>query len=566
MTQSCACTLLIVFLTLAGTSNAAAVGKAVREPVALSSRADVNLTLLNNATSIVQSLDFTANCTLSISWYKDLPTNGAGSGDDTINIDFLRSALPTEYQDESNDQISSFYDDMSSGSLSGLGWIGTAKDDIETACITPQLEKQISLSNLNATQNCMVTAKFLSSLGWITGPYIYTANSSNNTLWLEFLSAALPLADQNLTDLELLVYRNYFLASENAANITDFLEVADRACENDICEVQGYTGNPDIAGIGVILSYTVEAALITIYFVAIHFFQGLTLPKRVTNALKKASDELSDGALFFSLSISTAGWVSLASGTSYYEKLVFTSANVLALSALFAFLGMYTREGGEKRGQWIPSFMIFAILVESAIQYIVYLTQSNTKYDDYACLHPKLQADSYNPTVFEALFFVLLGLSVIAAFVGAFWLGFKTTEKAEKVKRRKKVNETVENAIIYTRIFVQIVAITVMWVELVYLWEIRHIMSGIAGATWSEGAWGFGQILALFIWFPPVIDILGNLILPHCILPKEEEKCKCEAPGHTCVCVPNAGQGSEKGKEDGKAEIKASVVPSAKST
>jgi hypothetical protein len=251
MTQSCARMLLVVFLALAGTSNAAAVGKAVREPVTLSSRADVNLTLLNNATSIVQSLDFTANCTLSISWYKNLPTSGAGSGDNTINIDFLRSALPTEYQDESNDQISSFYDDMSSGSLSSLGWIDTAKDDIETACITPQLEKQISLSNLNATQNCTATAIFLSSLGWITGPHNYTAKSSNNTLWLEFLSAALPLADQNLTDLELLVYRNYFLASENDVTITNFLEAADSACENDICEVQGYTGNPDIAGIGV---------------------------------------------------------------------------------------------------------------------------------------------------------------------------------------------------------------------------------------------------------------------------------------------------------------------------
>ncbi len=253
MIHFCACTLLVVFLTGAGTGNAAAVRKAVREPVALSSRADVNLTLLNNATSIVQSLVFTSNCSLSISWYTNLPTNGAGSGNDTINIDFLRSALPPEYQNESNDQISSFYDDISSGTLSSLGWIGTAKDDIETACITPQFEKQISLSNLNATQNCTATARFLSNLGWITGPHIYTSTSSNNTLWLEFLNASLPLENQNLTDLELLVYRNYFLASENAATITEFLEAADLVCQFYICEVQGYTGNPDIAGIGVSL-------------------------------------------------------------------------------------------------------------------------------------------------------------------------------------------------------------------------------------------------------------------------------------------------------------------------
>ncbi len=187
---------------------------------------------------------------------------------------------------------------------------------------------------------------------------------------------------------------------------------------------------------------------------------------------------------------------------------MFTSANVLALSALFAFLGMYTKEGGEKRGQWIPSFVILAILVESAIQYIVYLSQSNTRYADYVCLHPKLRADSYNPTLFEALFFVLLGLSVIAAVVGVLWLIHKKKQDAalQNPERHK-----IDNVITYTRFLVQTVAITVMWVELVYLWKIRHIMSGIAGSTWSEGAWGFGQILALFIWFPPVIDILGNL-------------------------------------------------------
>lgn len=162
---------------------------------------------------------------------------------------------------------------------------------------------------------------------------------------------------------------------------------------------------------------------------------------------------------------------------------------------------MYTKEGGEKRGQWIPSFMIAAILVESAIQYIVYLTQSNDKYDDYACLHLQFQADGYNPTVFEALFFVLLGLSVLAGIVGIFWLGASATREVK----------TIRDLVNGTRIFVQIVGIIVMWVELVYLWKIRNIMSGIAGATWSEGQWGFGQILALFIWFPPVIDILGNL-------------------------------------------------------
>lgn len=302
----------------------------------------------------------------------------------------------------------------------------------------------------------------------------------------------------------------------------------------------------------VISSYTVEAALVTIYFVAINFqvwMQGAgyanKIPDRISRALDKASDELADGALFFSLSISTAGWVSFVSGTSYYEKLVFTSANVLALSALFAFLGMFTESGknslGKKRGEWILAVVIAAILTESAIQYIVYLTEPNDKYDDYACLHLQFQDDGYHPTVFEALFFILLGLSVIAGIVGIFWLlrRSKAEQRVNSVHSTATVRpmgkdvmvSTIDTWVTVTRIFIQTVAISVMWVELIYLWKIRNIMAKIAGSTWSEGTWGFGQILALFIWLPPIIDILGNLVLPEWMVGgekrKKKQKCKC---------------------------------------
>lgn len=306
----------------------------------------------------------------------------------------------------------------------------------------------------------------------------------------------------------------------------------------------------------VISSYTVEAALVTLYFVAINFqiwMEGSgysnKIPGRITRALDKASDELADGALFFSLSISTAGWVSFVSGRSYYEKLVFTSANVLALSALFAFLGMFTESGGKnsvgkKRGEWILAVVIAAILTESAIQYIVYLKEPNDIYDDYACLHLQFQDQGYHPTIFEALFFLLLGLSVIAGIVGIFWL--RSRDKAEKRANSehslamvhgpmgKDVRvSTIDFWVTATRIFIQTVAIAVMWVELVYLWKIRKIMSKIAGSTWSEGNWGFGQILALFIWLPPIIDILAHLVLPEWMLGGKRCKCGSKKSGNS---------------------------------
>jgi hypothetical protein len=216
-------------------------------------RQDVNLTALPDAASIVNNLDYTANCTAAILWFNNLPANNsAGPGNNSINIAFLRSSLPLEYQNSSDAQIAAFYDDMSTGSLADLAWLYTASDDVQTSCIAPQFEKEVSLAQLNATQNCTATAQFLSGLGWLGGPKTYTSNSSNDSSWVDFIYFALPPAVQdNITDVELFVYQDHILGSESASDINEFLNTAYNSCQNDICEVQGYTGNPDIGGIGV---------------------------------------------------------------------------------------------------------------------------------------------------------------------------------------------------------------------------------------------------------------------------------------------------------------------------
>jgi hypothetical protein len=256
---------------------------------------------------------------------------------------------------------------------------------------------------------------------------------------------------------------------------------------------------------------------VTLYFIAVNYeiyTKGFRAapekdPSRVTKAFRKASDELLDGALFFSFSISTAGWVSFHSGRSYYENLVFTSANILALSALFAFLAMFPHHGIEKRG-YIVIILVAGILVESGIQYIFYLTENPSKYSDYSCLHHRFENQNYHPKVFEALFFLLVGLSLIGG-AAALWYRLKHGKELKKRNTEHKKLAGAELWAFAAGIFIEIVAITVVWVEFVYLLKIRHIMSQIAGATWSESNWGFGQILALFIWFPPLLDILGTL-------------------------------------------------------
>jgi len=243
--------ILVYFLSLLRASDVAASFPLFpRRP----DQTNIDLTSLTNATSIVEDLHYTSNCTLAIAWYQNLPSDGAGAGtgNDTLNTDFLRLALPDQYQSQSQDQIARFYDSLSVGALSSTGWIGKAKDDIETGCIAPQLEKDVVLSNLNATQNCTVTAIFLSNQGWLKGPHNFTGTSNNDSSWIDFLRASMPSPDEaNITDLELLFYSNYFLAAEGAQDITNLMQQGYDECQSEICSVQGYTGNAEIGGIGV---------------------------------------------------------------------------------------------------------------------------------------------------------------------------------------------------------------------------------------------------------------------------------------------------------------------------
>jgi hypothetical protein len=245
----------ICFLFLANINKVAAemdiqpVGSSVSSFLNL--RAELNLTLSMNATTFVQDLDFTANCTLAIEWHDQFVASGVGSGDDPRNVAFLRMALPEQYGNNTDDEIASFYDEMSSGALSITGWLVTAINVIEIGCISPQLERQVTFNDLNTNQNCTTTALFLGILGWLTEPQNYTFNKENDHSWQEFLRAALPVhIQESITDLELFSYRSYFLATETADNITMLLRSGYEACQADICELQGYKGNPDVGGIG----------------------------------------------------------------------------------------------------------------------------------------------------------------------------------------------------------------------------------------------------------------------------------------------------------------------------
>jgi hypothetical protein len=184
---------------------------------------------------------------------------------------------------------------------------------------------------------------------------------------------------------------------------------------------------------------------------------------------------------------------------------------VLALSALFAFMAMFPGQYLKKRGH-VLFLLIGGILVESSIQYIAYMAEhSELKYSDYYCLHDNVHFKGrYHPAIFQSLFFFLVGLCLVGS-VAALW--YYLYHKDE-VRHWRKTQDPLSGLHLWTfraRLLVEVVAIVVVWTECIYLWKIRHMMAEVAGDSWSEGAWGFGQILALFIWAPPLLSICTTL-------------------------------------------------------
>jgi hypothetical protein len=109
-----------------------------------------------------------------------------------------------------------------------------------------------------------------------------------------------------------------------------------------------------------------------------------------------------------------------------------------------------------------------------------------------------------------------VGLSVVGG-GGYLWYRLKNRGEVREWKTQHGPISGTELFVFRARLVLQVVTIMVVWAECIYLFKIRNIMAEVAGSSWSEGSWGFGQILALFVWAPPVLTAVATLGM--CFIP-----------------------------------------------
>ncbi len=224
-----------------------------------------------NVEHIINNLNPVANCTIAMQWYDSTLANPQTFENNTLNLNWLNNSLPIEYQttDIHNDLLfpqlleivqTSMEEKFNNQSQGDNGeWYSHALWSIGSECLGQELITTIALSDLKSAANrsdCSTPAAFINDL---KGPKAFEEGEmdlhyyapSNSEAELAFWKTLLDLHRPNISDEAVITwYTNLFLTGD-ASEPTSFLRDWYRQCKRDICKESGFTGNPDIGGIGV---------------------------------------------------------------------------------------------------------------------------------------------------------------------------------------------------------------------------------------------------------------------------------------------------------------------------
>jgi len=411
---------------------------------------------------------------------------------------------------------------------------------------------------LNFTQNCSASSQFIADYSWGTGPAFFATYQS---VYRDVL-AALPKDAGTVRPSECDVLswfkRNY--ESPNSTYITSQMyRTAFDACIPETCPKLSLKGNADIAGIGMLAAYLMEAVMVTIYTGVLLWGiwrsgnladqddeavkiggerrsekggegrgesdalnppppttthpEKATEPKffgdRLTAATILTVDDFLDTTLFFALAIILAGIVMTPSSRRPYELLQATLASALTLSASLAIwsLRASTMRRRRRRDSCLAVLIALALVQTGMVIWTGKANEDITR-REYNCLR-EVFASMTVPSAFFVIVQALTGLAAVLV------LGFMLLALATGVPRRRRENTT---KTIGTRVgvVVCVYGLVNVWLMVGTLFWLRRLVRANMILSSDERGWGFGQVVALSSWLPTQLSFLETLICKFC--------------------------------------------------
>ncbi|PVH75400.1 hypothetical protein DL98DRAFT_658105 [Cadophora sp. DSE1049] len=517
----------------------------------------VNLTDVSlNVENIINTLNPVANCTIAGEWYSTTRATPSSYESTTLNLDWLNSSLPLQYQAENihNDpqfpqllqtvhiELERKFSNQSDGD--NAEWYSHALWAIGSECIGKDVVATISLSDLRSSTDgpdCSIPAAFISDL---KGPDAFEDGEmdlhyympSNSEPELAFWRALLNFHRPNISDEAVITwYTNLFLTGD-ASEPTLFLREWYRECKTNICKASGFTGNPDIGGIGVMIAYLLEACLVTFLWVhhlifryrpfqkAIRRFSTtfgtpirqdkVTYRQRYANVVDDASASFLDGAMYFLLALCLAALIDIQSSSLYSHYL----ANTIIIAMFFSLvtLALITKRAVvlKKRAP-----ICLCLGVSAAVFAVTQALISSGKFSDdadSACLKAQLKIEKgITQGAFDIVPLFMLAAIIFfsIAMLGSVWYtpNSNNARTSTKSPTYAKAFKFAAKMWWMSYPFIGMVVLFGVWLHIYLLINLRRLMRELAGDTWSEAEWGFGQVTAVLMWLPVLFTPLWEV-------------------------------------------------------
>lgn len=297
----------------------------------------------------------------------------------------------------------------------------------------------------------------------------------------------------------------------------------------------------------VIVSYVLAAVLVSmgpILFVISKFTDKHPRPRRdsghigLWNGIRVGSKEcqlfLLGSSWFFALSLAVTVSILWGRIGTYYEALVATSTSLLTVFALGCSMVFNWKSAFSDATQvliYLALCLLLPIIADNAYHLI---TTSQPKYGDWACLKQQGGFTTrvlglIGPTfyigmviVFAASFFGTIAFLLLNATLH-FFARYLRPNQRDRLRRFKKwkiklIWSSWKNKIQndefqkswswWLGTFFVFSFMVLTWMETINIILLRKAMHEISGPAWTEASWGFGQVLAIFIWLPVIFQLL----------------------------------------------------------
>ncbi|KAI6579463.1 hypothetical protein MCOR06_010058 [Pyricularia oryzae] len=332
-------------------------------------------------------------------------------------------------------------------------------------------------------------------------------------------------------------------------------------CTEEYCKAIGFLGNADMTGIGVMITYYIGAVFATAYLIAftIERFkqakrqhasrQGMPMraatfghiaSKRVLEAFHGSFFGYITAAMMLSVSMLVAGIYiavdkidknklpvdereSFFGSASMYDMSLSMASCVFSIFPIlvgYCFMRAPEQGQGANHKKWLRRAVLF--LVWALITVVLFLSpRGEMDYEDRK-LNPKsiseFERREYEATyicdarggkiywnVVKAFQFMVIGVPLIWFVATVFvFKGFAIA--------RFRDSPTLQRLRKGWHLIPAYAALLFMWASLGFLQWYRQRIRNSSGKLGDESQWGFGQILALFVWAPTIVEFAYILI------------------------------------------------------